>query len=655
MSARPPHVALVSMPFAYLDTPSIGLSLLRGSLADSRVEVSIHYATLDFGRRVGREVYEAVATQPGMSFLAGEWLFAMQLLDAAERPDDAVYLGAIERGELGSPARHDLRRFFAQLAAARAHVEPFLEDWCERLLALKPAIVGFTSVFQQHLSSLALARRLKQRAPDIVTVLGGPACDDTLGVRTAREFPWLDAVVYGEADELFPQFVERALAGEDLSALAGVYTHAKARATEIAPGSCASTQPIADMERLPMPRYEDFLEQLRETGFAGELRPELLLETSRGCWWGEKHHCVFCGLNDVTMGYRHKSAARVLGELDYLQALAPEARITGTDAIFNMRYFADLIPALAERSQPPEIYFETKANIRDEHVRGFHAAGVRTIQPGIESFVTSVLRRMDKGVTAAQNVRLLRTCEEHGVLPAWNHLWGLPGEEPADYAVAAEQIPLLAHLQPPEWMGPIAILRFSPLQIDPRRFGIASLRHARVYDFVYPQLSHAAKEDLAYYFDPLLNAPADVEAYTRPLADAISAWRESNYGSILFWREADAVVTVWDTRPVACQPLIELRGAERAAFHAFHDPTARERALEQLAAEHGAAEALEAVEALEALGLLFADGERRVNVAVGVADYPLASAAPAIEFVRAQKLALLERVVELTSSHAASR
>jgi magnesium-protoporphyrin IX monomethyl ester (oxidative) cyclase len=45
----------------------------------------------------------------------------------------------------------------------------------------------------------------------------------------------------------------------------------------------------------------------------------LLLETSRGCWWGAKQHCTFCGLNGGAMAFRSKSAERVVEEIRYLR------------------------------------------------------------------------------------------------------------------------------------------------------------------------------------------------------------------------------------------------------------------------------------------------------------------------------------------------
>lgn len=637
------------MPFAFLETPSIGLSLLRAGLERSQVSASVHYATLDFGRRVGPAVYDAIAVRPGMSFLAGEWLFT-EALCGEDAVDEEAYSQAILNGSLGPASRHDLDAFLRQLHAARKHVPAFLEHWRNTLLETKPTIVGFTSVFQQHIASLALARLLKEADPELTTVLGGPNCDDAMGVQTAREFDCIDAVVYGEADELFPILVDRIVTRAPIDDLDGVYTTTNAAALNAAPGAWPSTLPVENLDGIAPARYDDFIDQMHRVGLSSELRPELLLETSRGCWWGEKHHCVFCGLNDVTMGYRHKSARRVLEELRYLRRLAPTARITGTDAIFNMRYFADLIPMMAaEKAPPQEMYFETKANLRDRHIQGFYAAGIRAIQPGIESFLTPVLKRMDKGVTAAQNVRLLRACEEFGVAVFWNHLWGIPGEDPADYAELARQISKLTHLQPPEWMGEIAVLRFSPLQIAPENFGITKLVAARVYDYIYPRLDDEAKDQLAYYFDAEYVQRGDVAAYTQPVAEEISMWRDAHAGSILFWEYADDAIALWDTRPVSTQPHTLLQDAEREAFLRLREPMTAAELRRQMRDSYDENEVTQAVSHLDDLRVLFVDVDRLLNVSVEANNLPVESATPQIEFARREKLRLKEKIAEIVS------
>ena len=56
-------------------------------------------------------------------------------------------------------------------------------------------LMGLTSVFQQQLGSLALAKRIKERAPETVIVMGGANCEATMGVETVRQFTFVDAIV----------------------------------------------------------------------------------------------------------------------------------------------------------------------------------------------------------------------------------------------------------------------------------------------------------------------------------------------------------------------------------------------------------------------------------------------------------------------------
>ncbi len=62
-------------------------------------------------------------------------------------------------------------------------------------------MAGFTSTFQQNTPSFALARRLKQRFPRIVTVFGGANFDDEMGPELVRAVDCVDIAVIGEGDD----------------------------------------------------------------------------------------------------------------------------------------------------------------------------------------------------------------------------------------------------------------------------------------------------------------------------------------------------------------------------------------------------------------------------------------------------------------------
>ena len=128
-------------------------------------------------------------------------------------------------------------------------------------------------------------------------------------------------------------------------------------------------------------------------------------------------------------------------------------------------------PQLSAARCDLEIFYETKANLKKDQLRTFYSSGVHAMQPGIESLSTPILRLMRKGVTALQNIRLLKWCAEIGITPAWNLLYGFPGEPAQEYARMAELIPSLVHFTPPTFT-PIQMERFSPYFDRPAEFGI---------------------------------------------------------------------------------------------------------------------------------------------------------------------------------------
>ena len=154
---------------------------------------------------------------------------------------------------------------------------------------------------------------------------------------------------------------------------------------------------IRDMDALPTPDYDDYFEALRASTLSTLIRPGLLAESSRGCWWGEKSHCTFCGLNGTGMKYRSKSPERVLTELAELSRRYGVNGIQFVDNILDMSYFRTMLPRLAAEGGRYALFYETKANLKREQVKLLAEAGVRWIQPGIESLDDNVLRLIGKG------------------------------------------------------------------------------------------------------------------------------------------------------------------------------------------------------------------------------------------------------------------
>jgi ribosomal peptide maturation radical SAM protein 1 len=384
-----------------------------------------------------------------------------------------------------------------------------------------------------------------------------------MGVALHRLFPFVDYVCSGEGDLNFPLLARHLLRGEPVGDVPGIIRRVDGQTVE----PTVASAPVRDLDALPVPDYDDFMQQRVACGLGAEPNLIFPVETARGCWWGEKSHCTFCGLNGSTMQFRSKSVDRALREFAEIMERYDTGRLTAVDNILDMRYFHDLLPRLAALDLPLEIFYETKANLRREQVRLLREAGVAHIQPGIESLSDNVLRLMRKGVTALQNVQLLRWCAEYMVHPMWNVLAGFPGEDPADYARQAALVPLLSHLSPPE-LGrviPVRLDRFSPLFVDAAAMGVQNARAAKAYDYVYPFAADDLAK-LAYYFRFDYADGRTVGSYVGELNEALATWsRDAGRHHLIAVRDGDSLV-IYDTRAVATRPEHRLQGLHRAIY-----------------------------------------------------------------------------------------
>src|SRR5690606_30575625 len=248
----------------------------------------------------------------------------------------------------------------------------------------------------------------------------------------------------------------------------------------------------------------------------------LPFETSRGCWWGESSHCVFCGLNAEAMGYRAKSAARALDEIDTLRARWPVRRFWAVDNILPREYFDSFLPALGRRGLT--VFYETKANLHDWQVAALAQAGVSQIQPGVESLSTRLLKLMKKGVSRTRNIQLLRSCRAHNVDPLWFYLHGLPGDRAAAYLEDAALMERLTHLPPPRSINPVTVDRFSPLFTDTRAGGGPPLAQQSEHRLAFAGLSDEQSAALCYHFEAQVGS-ADEGAYRSALVTALAWWQ----------------------------------------------------------------------------------------------------------------------------------
>jgi ribosomal peptide maturation radical SAM protein 1 len=529
-------VCLVAMPWQSLELPSLPLGLLQvAATAAGHPAPATYYGSLRWAEflmaatkgEIGVAEYSDVA-ENGLLDGLGDWVFA----------------GVLNRDpDFGVTALHEYagRHKIAidVITRMREYATEFVEQAAAEILDYHPTLVGFTSTFMQNVPSLAVAQKIKELAPDVAVVLGGGNCDGPMGAALHRNFSFLDFVARGEGERSFPALLTALAEGGDLAAIQGLCWREPGGAQR-----CNKQAEFLSPTVVPTPDFDDWFERLEGSPVEEYIEPKLVLETSRGCWWGEKHHCTFCGLNGTLMNFRAKSADMVISEIESLVRRHKVLDIITTDNIVDNNYFKDVFPRVSQLGWDLRLHYEVKANLRSTDILALRDAGVVHVQPGIESLVTRILKIMDKGTSAIQNVRALRDCESAGLTVSWSWLYGFPGERAADYQPALAQLPALVHLQPPSGAARIVLERFSPYFENPSR-GFTKRTTASAYRHVYA-LPEAELFDQVYFFD---TNPAGLdEVAAASLHAAVGTWYESYSASSLSYTHCDNLLVIDDRR-----------------------------------------------------------------------------------------------------------
>jgi ribosomal peptide maturation radical SAM protein 1 len=536
------RAVLVSMPFMEIYRPSIQLGLLKALSTEYGFPARTLHANLDFAARIGADYYDLLCQHRRP--MIGEWLFSVAAFPNSAPDPDARMLGDLPDGlsRLGMPLEQLQERL---LRTRGIDVPTYLDTLVDSFPWEGFTVVGFSSTFQQNTASFALARRLKQAYPHIITVFGGANFDSEMGPELVRSVSCIDMAVIGEGDEAFPRLLRALADGADLDTVPGLARRVDGR-VRLTPPAPATLR----LNDLPMPDYEEYFQHAEDLGIlprVGHRNIWLPIETARGCWWGAKHHCTFCGLNGTAMSFRSKSPERVLDELASQARRYRSFRFEAVDNIMDTAYLRKLFPVLAENDMGYEIFYEVKANLRRDQLRLMAQAGVTSIQPGIESLSSNVLRLMRKGTRAIQNVNLLRWAQYYGIHVDWNLLWGFPGETAQDYTKQAAAMPHLLHLRPPASASRIWLERFSPLFTEHDRFRVRRTPE-RSYRYVYP--GDVNLDRVAYFFDYEIEGALPDSAYTgvrHAVANWSDAWQLDKLPVLKYWR-APHFVQIYDER-----------------------------------------------------------------------------------------------------------
>ncbi len=447
------RLGLVSMPWSIFNRPSIQLATLKAYLdQNSGYSTDLFHPYLAIAASLGSRHYHYLA----LNSWAGDALYAPLLYP--EQQDSAEKLFYEECRKIP-----DLNKLDFQ--SCSDVLQQNLEKWVESLDLATYKLFGFSVCFNQLFASLSAAKMIKRLRPELPIVIGGSGCVGEIGFSLVQHFPQIDYVVNGEGEEALLQLCNSIHSDAGDTSLAATIL-SKKRLPDL---SC--TKGISDLNTLPVPDYSPYFKEMQEQFAANTFVPVLPLEFSRGCWWNK---CKFCNLNLQWHGYRWKSAAHVVKEVEQQAKHHKCLDFCFTDNALPPKETDLFFQQMASSTADYDFFAELRVITSPDTMTHYRQGGLSAIQVGIESLSSSLLKKMNKGSRCIDNVAAMRQSAEAGITLDGNLICEFPKSSAQE---VEETLVNLDFVLPYPPLSPAVFFlgHGSPVAEKPEAFGITAV------------------------------------------------------------------------------------------------------------------------------------------------------------------------------------
>ena len=496
-------ILLVVPPFSLIDFPCIGLDILQSIANDEGIKTSVLYANMLFAQFIGVDKYKHISNSlMSLHTMLGERLFT----NAAYPSMPLLGKNFLEEDDINFTDKFSSSFTYDQIQSIASMAIEWTDMLAAEIVEQNYVIVGVTTGHQQTNATIALINRIKKLNPHIICTVGGSSCDGEMAEGVLSLSPNIDYAFSGESEISWRNFLHQYIR------------------QELPKNRLIRDKFLDNLDELIANdnTYKDYFKQMEMLDINEEI--SMLYESSRGCWWGEHNKCTFCGVNGWNKHYRFKSADKVLSDITTILKAHPQiTHIQMVDTLMPRHYFKKLVPALSEKFPHIDIFYEQRADLTLGEVLDLKLSVVNYTQVGIEALSTGLLKLINKGITAEQNIRFLRYARSVGLLIGWNLLTEIPNDTEEQWNQALDLIPAICHLNPPLLIRPVEIARFSPYFENPTQYGIRNMEADKVYSDIYP--SNAAVDQLAWMFSATFDSDSkDSTTLNKRINEIVSTW-----------------------------------------------------------------------------------------------------------------------------------
>jgi len=456
------QLALISMPWAIFNRPSIQLGSLKGYLRQEpdQVDIQCCHPYLDVAAVIGLDSYRQISEAPW----AAEALYCGLLFPEQQNQARKVFRKNIPKTVV--PDYEGLQLKLKQQ----------LRDWLAKQRFEQCILIGFSICFSQLPASLYAARLIKQRWPHIPIVFGGSTCTPALGKSLLSVFSEIDFVISGEGEqplaELLLQINKKSIP---------LSSNILGRAQLPPQAEQAAAREITDLATLPLPDYTDYFVQMKQYNL--DFIPVLPLEFSRGCWWNK---CRFCNLNLQWQGYRYKKSPQVLAEVATMVNSYHCLDFTFTDNALPVKEADRFFEATAAAPRDLRFFGEIRTLKDPDTYRRYRQGGLNAVQIGIEALSDSLLERMRKGTSVLDNVAAMKFALAAEMILDGNLILEFPGSTRQEVTETMRMLDMVLPFRPLAAAG-FFLGHGSPVCNHPDQYGITAIVQHPANRKLYPR------------------------------------------------------------------------------------------------------------------------------------------------------------------------
>lgn len=472
-------IALVSTPWPLYSRPSIQLGALKPYLnaRHNDLQVEAHHFYLMLAESIGYSLYHEISERTWLA----ESIYATLLY-----PDRFAQIQKLFDKE----AQRKSLLGQTNLKALSDRVERTTYGFIDRLDWKACQLVGFTVSMCQLTSALYFIKRIKQKNPKLITVVGGSSFSGTTAKEAIKLFPDIDVVITGEGELPFSRLIghlSQNIHPKNAPVIQGVFTK---NSTETQKRQNPFFQ-MDTLDRLPIPDYDDYFRLLQSFDPQKSFFPALPVEISRGCWWkpaarkARVSGCAFCNLNLQWSGYRSKKPSRVIAEIDTLTTRYKTLSVVFVDNVLPQNTSKAIFEGLGKLEKDLRLFSEIRATVPLAELKAMRASGMREVQIGIEALSTRLLKKLHKGTTAIQNLEIMKNCEALGIANISNLILHFPGSDAQEVEETIRTIEFALPYRPLKpvdfWLG-----LESPVWQNAKAYGLKAVFNHPNWGYLFP-------------------------------------------------------------------------------------------------------------------------------------------------------------------------